>query len=95
MITKFKVFESKIKPKFKVGDFVYSIYDYNYDRIKNNTKYEISNVIFVNPKIKKGIVIKNDNYLPHFVYFLKNVDGSYNEKIFQSEVEYSANKYNL
>jgi len=32
MITKFKVFESKIKPKFKVGDFVYfNNNDHNYN----------------------------------------------------------------
>jgi hypothetical protein len=98
MITKFKIFENKFNSKFKVGDFVYSIYDYDYGTIKHDTKYEISEVFFKNPKINKDIIIKNDNYLPHFEYLLKGEFGSFgpfHEKRLISEHEYDAKKYNL
>jgi len=89
---------SDIKSKFKKGDFVYSIYSYPYGSLINDTKYEIYSVSFKKFNINSNIIIKNDNYLPHFEYVLLGEFGRFGpfiEKILQHDYEYTSKKYNI
>jgi len=80
MITKFKIFESV--NKFKEGDYIYCINtDHSLD-LEEDIKYKILRILPGDDD--KDILILNGLLSNHYV-----------ETRFISEVEYTANKYNL
>jgi len=91
MITRFKLYE-KNEPKFKVGDYVYVIYDKDKKYIHKDKKYKITAIKHLDGENKDNL----EDYTYSYQYWLEGIpEFRYDEDRFISELEYNTKKYNL